>query len=259
MKTSALRVLALSILVAGTSSGCNGGQQTAPTPSLSASRETAPLTSPPNSPSASATSSATPTPTTTSSQGTLAPAAEWKSFTDSSKSITFDAPAQWTTEEGIRNTEKGKSIRVLDESGIPVAILLTELSGFGGACGPGSMLPYHVLVSIPMELPTTQEGAQAIQPHFVFRVRSVEGKLYGSYGITDVVGGTDGTACMIYNLVSASPTNGYMFGDSPQILTSDFEGIPPKVFSSLEEANAYVAGERFLKIQRMITSLRISF
>lgn len=260
MKTSALRVLALSILVAGTSSGCTDGQQTAPTPSLSPSGETAPPAStPPSSPSASATRTATPTPTTTPSQETPASGAEWKSFTDSSKTITFDVPARWTTKEDIRATDKGKSLRVLDESGIPVAMLQTELSGFGGACGPGSMVPYHVLVSIPMDLPSMQEGAHAIQPRFVFRVQSVQGKFYGSYGITDSMAGTDGTACMIYNLVSASPTNSYMFGDSLQIMTSDYAGIPNKVFSSLEEARTYVAGERFLKIQKMITSLRISF
>jgi hypothetical protein len=138
-------------------------------------------------------------------------------------------------------------------------MLQTEISGLGGACGPGSMVPYHVLVSIPMDLPSTQEGAHAIQPRFVFRVQSVQGKFYGSYGITDSIAGTDGTACMIYNLVSASPTNAYMFGDSLGIITSDYAGIPHKVFSSLEEAKSYVTGEQFLQIQKMITSLRISF
>jgi hypothetical protein len=260
MKTTVLRVLALSVLVAGTSSGCSEGQQPAPAPSLSAPGETAPPAStPPSSPSASATRTEASTPPTTSSQEALAPAAEWKSFTDSSKTITFDVPASWTTREDTRDSDKGKSIRVLDESGIPVAMLQTELSGFGGACGPDSMVPYHVLVSISMDLPSTQAGAHAIPPRFVFRVQAVQGKFYGSYGITDSMAGTDGTACMIYNLVSASPANSYMFGDSLQILTSDSAGIPPKVFSSLEEANRYVAGERFLQIQKMITSLRIVF
>lgn len=36
-----------------------------------------------------------------------------------------------------------KSILILDASGVPVAGLETELSGFGGACGLGWQLPYH--------------------------------------------------------------------------------------------------------------------
>ncbi|MDE8668401.1 hypothetical protein PY310_07365 [Pseudarthrobacter sp. H3Y2-7] len=176
--------------------------------------------------------------------------------------MSFDIPAVWHATADVASG-RGIDIRVRDASGQVVAVLATGISGLGGACqGPG--FHYDVLDSVAMNIPTggAAQPAGFVSPRFVFRVLAKDGKLYGSYGITDHSAGIDHIAgCSIYNLVTSPSGDDYMFGDSMEFSSGESTamGPGPKVFASLAEAGQYMAGAQYQQIKKMITSLHISF
>jgi hypothetical protein len=94
----------------------------------------------------------------------------------------------------------------------------------------------------------------------VFRV--IQGyRYFGSYGITNVVGGADGQACELRNILRGPAGKGdYSFGDvvSVRAFAPDEKVAPAKAFDTLGEAARYAnEGTEFANVQRMLMSLKI--
>ena len=106
----------------------------------------------------------------------------------------------------------------------------------------------------------TRGGEGTIDPHVVFRV--IQGyKYFGSYGITNVVGGAGGKSCALQNVVRGPAGKGdYSFGDLTVLkaLAPDQKVAPAKAFDTLDQAAKYVnEGSEFANVQRMLMSLKI--
>ena len=91
------------------------------------------------------------------------------------------APAQGTLPGALK-------IEVKDADGGYLATLQTGLQPqSAAACADDAAKPYVVVSSVPVDLPH-RGGEGTIDPRVVFRV--IQGyKYFGSYGITNVVGG----------------------------------------------------------------------
>lgn len=183
-------------------------------------------------------------------------AAQWKTYTDPGRNVSFELPADWITQ--LVPGKAGKSLRVdvRDTSGDVVATLQTHISGLGGACQPKTARPYTVLASIPLQIPSSNKSAAAVAPRFVYRVIQGGTQFYASYGITDQAAGADGKACLVYNTVQSDKLGIYMFGDVLQF-TSALDGSAGlRAFATIADAQAYMRTSDYLNIQRMVTSLR---
>jgi hypothetical protein len=151
-------------------------------------------------------------------------------------------------------------IEVTDADGGYLATLQTgRQPGPAAACADDAAKPYVVVSSVPVELPH-RGGEGTIDPRVVFRV--IQGyKFFGSYGITNVVGGTDGKSCALQNLVRGPDGKGdYAFGDLMELraFATDQKVAPAKAFDTLAEAAAYVnESPEFANVQRMLMSLEI--
>ncbi|WP_434613011.1 hypothetical protein [Arthrobacter sp. A5] len=261
---------ALAVLLAAGLSGCaNGGtaRGSSPAPVSSAS---ASLTGPSAGPTAGAASAGGP-PSSTSASASSAdtagtdsaarPSAEptaaaWKTYTDSAHRISFEVPQDWTVQQLADGPSAGaKNIAVKDADGGQVATLATGMTGLGGACGGLPLRPYTVLASVPVNIPSGADDAQAVPPRFVYRLLQGSTKFYASYGITDHSAGADGQACLIYNTVSGPGLGNYMFGDVLQFSSTGSPGID--TFDTIAEAEKHMLSSRFQNVRRMITSLKI--
>jgi len=94
----------------------------------------------------------------------------------------------------------------------------------------------------------------------VFRV--IQGyKYFGSYGITNLVGGTGGRSCGLQNVVHGPAGRGdYSFADLTVLrsLTPEQKVAPAKAFDTLDQAARYVhEAPEFSSVQRMLMSLKI--
>jgi hypothetical protein len=110
-----------------------------------------------------------------------------------------------------------------------------------------------------VELPHSG-GQGTIDPHVVFRV--MQGyRYFGSYGITNLVGGADSKACQLQNVVQGLAGKGnYSFSDvrSLKAFAPDEKVAPAKAFDTLDQAAGYVnKGAEFANVQRMLMSLKI--
>lgn len=214
-------------------------------------------------PSQGATPGATPGAT---ASGTAAPgstASAWKVFTDPAKNVSFELPQDWiaqsvTPEQG---TMPGAlKVEVKDAKGGYLATLQTGLQPQpAAACADAAAKPYVVVSSVPVELPH-RAGEGTIDPHVVFRV--IQGfKYFGSYGITNVVGGAGGKSCALQNVVRGPEGKGdYSFGDLASLtaFAPDQKVAPAKSFDTLDQAAKYVnEGSEFANVQRMLMSLKI--
>ena len=187
----------------------------------------------------------------------------WKVFTDPAKSISFELPQEWiaqsvTPEQGT--LPGALKIEVKDARGGYLATLRTGLPpGPAPACAADALKPYVVVSSVPVELPHAG-GDGTIDPRVVFRV--IQGyKYFGSYGITNVVGGGNGTSCALQNLVRGPEGKGdYSFADLTELraYAPDQKVAPAKAFDTLDQAARYVNdGAEFANVQRMLLSLEI--
>ncbi|MGO4493301.1 hypothetical protein AB4Y86_14590, partial [Arthrobacter sp. 2YAF22_2] len=192
-----------------------------------------------------------------------ATAAAWKTFTDPGKSVSFDLPQDWIAQSvtPAQGTLPGAlRIEVKDAEGRYLAALQTGLTPQpAGACAADAAKPYVVVSSVPVELPH-RGGDGTIDPHVVFRV--IQGyKYFGSYGITNVVGGAAGKSCALQNLVRGPEGKGdYSFGDLAELkaFAADQKVAPAKAFDTLAQADKYVNdGSEFANVQRMLMSLKI--
>jgi hypothetical protein len=203
---------------------------------------------------------------TISGGGSPAPgstASAWKVFTDPAKSVSFELPEEWLAQSVAPDagTMPGAlKIEVKDAKGGYLATLQTGLPAQPvPACADGAARPYVVVSSVPVELPHGG-GAGTIDPHVVFRV--IQGyKYFGSYGITNIVGGPGGTSCGLQNLVRGPEGRGdYSFGDLAVLKTiaPDQKVAPAKAFDTLDQAAKYAdEGSEFANVQRMLMSLKI--
>ena len=255
------RLGAALIVVAAAMSGCSGAGKGEPAWTAGSS--------PTESTTAAGTSSAsapaaTPAPTATGeSAAPGATASAWKVFSDSAKNVSFELPQDWIAQSVTpdQGTLPGAlKIEVKDAKGGYLATLQTGLpSPSAAACAEAGRKPYVVVSSVPVDLPH-REGEGLISPHVVFRV--IQGyRFFGSYGITNVVGGGDGKACALQNIVRGPEGKGDVsFGDLTALKTfaTDEKVAPAKAFDTLDQAAKYVnEGSEFANVQRMLMSLKI--
>ncbi|WP_255768322.1 hypothetical protein [Pseudarthrobacter sulfonivorans] len=194
--------------------------------------------------------------------GPAATAAAWKTFTDPGRTVSFDLPEEWiaqsvTPEDGA--LPGALKIEVKKQDGTFMAALRTGLAPSEAACPDSGKKPYVVISSVPVSLPGLA-GEGTIAPHAVYRV--IQGyRYFGSYGITNIVGGADGQACELRNVVRGPAGKGdYSFGDVAVLkaFAPDEKVAPAKTFDTLGQAAKYVdESPDFANVQRMLMSLEI--
>jgi hypothetical protein len=254
-------VLLAAALLAGCSAPSTNGPGWTAQPGASGTAATA--TAP-----AEASASATAPPSAipgTSGSATAQPAATataWKTFSNPEKTVSFELPETWIAqsippEEGT--LPGAVKIEVKKPDGTFMAALRTGLPPSSADCPEGARKPYTVIASVPVEL-SAEGGEGTIPPRMVFRV--IQGyRYFGSYGITNIVGGAGGQACELRNIVRGPAGKGdYSFGDlvSLKAFAPDEKVAPAKAFDTLGQAAQY-AGESgdFANVQRMLMSLEI--
>lgn len=176
--------------------------------------------------------------------------------------MSFDLPENWIAQSVV--PEEGAlpgalKIEVKKPDGTFMAALRTGLPPSSADCPEDARRPYTVISSVPVELPAGG-GEGTIPPRVVFRV--IQGyKYFGSYGITNLLGGPDGQACELRNVVRGPARTGdYSFGDlvSVKAFAPDEKVAPAKAFDTLGQAAEYAGeGEDFANVQRMLMSLEI--
>jgi hypothetical protein len=209
-------------------------------------------------------STASPTPGPGGSPAPGATALAWKSYSDPAKRVSFDLPREWIAQSvppDQGSLPGALKIEVKDSEGRYLATLHTGLQPASPApCADDAARPYVVINSVPLDVPHS-DGEGTISPRAVFRV--IQGyKFFGSYGITNMVGGSDGKACQLRNLVQGPAGKGnYYFGDLPGVraFAVDEKVAPAKSFDTLDEASKYVnESAEFANVQRMLLSLKIN-
>ena len=263
-----LRIAAALALTAAALAGCSSDGKgtpawTAGSPGGSSTADPSAGATSPGAPGASASASGAASGTASAGASAGATAAAWKTFTDPGKTVSFDLPQEWIAQSvaPAQGTLPGAlKIEVKDAEGRYLATLQTGLPAqAAGACAAEAAKPYVVVSSVPVELPH-RGGEGTIDPHVVFRV--IQGyKYFGSYGITNVVGGAEGKSCALQNVVRGPEGKGdYSFGDLAELkaFAPDQKVAPAKSFDTLAQADAYVnAGSEFANVQRMLMSLKI--
>ncbi|WP_249335869.1 hypothetical protein [Sinomonas gamaensis] len=207
--------------------------------------------------SASASAVGTPSPGATS--------AEWKTYTDPGKTVSFDLPASWIVQSqpaAPGSASGALHVDVRKPDGTFVAALQTGLSlPSQQPCDPAQAKPYTVLNSLPVDLPFV-DGPTAISPRFVYRV--LQGyKYFGSFGLVGVATvAQDGKACRLDNVVPGpAGIGGYSFSDVLEVtpLAPEAKVAPLSSFDNLAQASAYVRNSGdFADAQRMIMSLKFT-
>ncbi|WP_395404529.1 hypothetical protein ACHMXB_08835 [Arthrobacter sp. UC242_113] len=249
-------IAAAMLLTAGLMAGCSSDGKGAPV-----------WTAEPGTTPATGAASGSASPTASASAGASATAgataAAWKVFTDPAKTVSFELPQDWIAQsvEPDKGTLPGAvKIEVKDADGTYLATLQTGLPEAAAAtCAGTARKSYVVVSSVPVELPHSG-GQGTIDPHVVFRV--IQGyRYFGSYGITNLVGGADSKACQLQNVVQGLAGKGnYSFSDvrSLKAFAPDEKVAPAKVFDTLDQAASYVnEGSEFANVQRMLMSLKI--
>ena len=255
IRSAALRTGAALAVAAAALSGCSSDGKGAPVWTAGSSTADS-ATSAPAPPPARRRPSALPPPRD------RVPSA-WKVFTDPAKTVSFEVPQDWIVQSVAADSGAlpgALKIVVKDAKGTYLATLQTGLPPQpAAACADGAARDYVVVSSVPVDLPH-RGGEGTIDPHVVFRV--IQGyKYFGSYGITNVVGGAGGKACALQNVVRGPDGKGdYSFGDLPVLkpLAPDQKVAPAKAFDTLDQAAKYVnEGSEFADVQRMLMSLKI--
>ena len=253
IRGTALRTGAALAVAAAALSGCGSDGKGAPVWTAGSSTADSATSAP--------SSGSTPTVSASAAPGSSASA--WKVFTDPAKTVSFEVPQGWIVQSVAADSGAlpgALKIVVKDAKGAYLATLQTGLPPQpAAACADGAARDYVVVSSVPVDLPH-RGGEGTIDPHVVFRV--IQGyKYFGSYGITNVVGGAGGKACALQNVVRGPDGKGdYSFGDLPVLkpLAPDQKVAPAKAFDTLDQAAKYVnEGSEFADVQRMLMSLKI--
>ncbi|MFF1251370.1 hypothetical protein ACFVYC_02575 [Pseudarthrobacter sp. NPDC058329] len=255
-------LLSCTLLVAGALlAGCSTAESKGPGWTAQPDSRGAEATVPASAAASASTSTAGGATATTAPQA-VATAAAWKSFSDPGRTVSFDLPEDWIAQTVApdEGTLPGAlKIEVKKPDGTFMAALRTGLPPSFAECPDASKRPYTVVSSVPVEL-SAAGGEGTIPPRVVFRV--IQGyRYFGSYGITNVVGGGDGQACELRNVVRGPAGKGdYSFGDvvSVRAFAPDEKVAPAKAFDTLDQAARYASeGTEFANVQRMLMSLEI--
>lgn len=263
-----LRITAALALTAGALAGCSSEGKGAPGwtaggPSGSSTAAPSAGGSSAASPGGSVTGTASAGASATAGATAGATAAAWKTYSDPGKNVSFELPQEWIAQSvtPAQGTLPGAlKIEVKDPDGRYLATLQTGLRPQpAAACKAKAAKQYVVVSSVPVEL-AHLDGEGTIDPHVVFRV--IQGyKYFGSYGITNVVGGAGGKSCALRNVVRGPEGKGdYSFGDLVELkaFAPDQRVAPAKSFDTLGQADKYVnEGSEFANVQRMLMSLKI--
>ncbi|UEL30446.1 hypothetical protein [Pseudarthrobacter sp. L1SW] len=250
-------VLLAGVLLAGCSTPSNSG------PGWTAQPGGPGTTAAPTAPaSAAATADATPGATASATSSPVATASAWKTFSDPAKTVSFELPQEWIAqavapEEGA--LPGALKVEVKKPDGTFMAALRTGLPPSSADCPQDARRPYTVISSVPADL-TAEGGDGTIPPRVVFRV--IQGyRYFGSYGVTNLVGGADGHACELRNIIRGPAGKGdYSFGDlvAVRAFAPDEKVAPAKAFDTLDQAAKYVdESSDFANVQRMLMSLEI--
>jgi len=260
-KVAGVLAVAAAAVMAGVLLTVNlGPLASASSPATTATAVPAPVASASTLATSAPTPSAIPStdPTAATAVPSVPPADAWLNYTSADGKVSFDHPADWKVLPRPVNPEyPAVALDVQDGTGKNIASLHYGASGgIGGACAVP--VPYEVLDSEVLALPYNAAAADVIPPRFAYRVLIEPDKVTGSYGITSSAAGKDGKACMFYNVVSGpaeSPL--YSFADNFQVSAGDAQSANSRVFSSLDEARAYMLTPEYTRAKRMITSLQI--
>ena len=254
-------VLVAGALLAGCSTPSNNGPGWTAEPGGpgTAAASTAPAEA---SASATASGSAKPGATESATAGPVATASAWKTFSDPAKSVSFELPQEWIAqsvapEEGA--LPGALKVEVKKPDGTFMAALRTGLPPSSAECPQDARRPYTVISSVPSDM-KAEGGEGTIPPRVVFRV--IQGyRYFGSYGVTNLVGGADGQACELRNVIRGPAGKGdYSFGDlvAVRAFAPDEKVAPAKAFDTLGQAAQYVGDSSdFANVQRMLMSLEI--
>ncbi|MCF3141013.1 hypothetical protein LRQ04_17325 [Paenarthrobacter sp. AR 02] len=271
MRPVAAAVLACGVLLAGAAcSADNKGPQVSPTISSKPNSSESGTATPES--TTTAAESASSSPSVSAGQGEspsagaspVATALSWKTFSDPAKTVSFELPEDWIAQSLTPEADSlpgAVKVEVKDGAGKYIATLQTGLPAQApSACPAGQSRPYVVISSVPLDLPHS-EGPETIDPRVVFRV--IQGyKFFGSYGVTNVVAGSDGQSCELRNRVQGPAGKGdYSFADVPAIhaYAADEKVAPAKAFDTLDLAAKYaVHGSDFANVQRMLLSLKVN-
>jgi hypothetical protein len=256
--------LAAALVLAGClgQQGSPPGWTAQPDPTVQPDTSEQPDTSGTSSPAAGPTQAGAGGASTSATPQAAATASAWKTFSDPGKTVSFELPQDWIAqsvapEEGT--LPGALKIEVKKPDGTYIAALRTGLPPSSSECPEGSRRAYTVISSVPVDV-SVQGGEGTIPPRVVFRV--IQGyRYFGSYGITNVVGGADNQACELRNVVRGPAGKGdWSFGDlvSLKAFAPDEKVAPAKAFDTLGQAAEY-AGEssEFANVQRMLMSLEI--
>ena len=185
--------------------------------------------------------------------------AGWSTYSSSGGKVSFDHPGTWSVVPNGSAFPDMVNVSVKDQAGTLMATLTYGgAGGLGGACRQDPV-PYTVLDFATVDVPYNPQIPDSVTPRFAFRAMPDGGGVTASYGLTSTVGGQDGKACMIYNVVNGPPSSSiYMFASAVQMSLGDFERGGALTFAGMDEARAYMGTPGYAAAKRMIMSLRIS-
>ncbi|WP_104178961.1 hypothetical protein [Arthrobacter sp. B0490] len=187
----------------------------------------------------------------------------WKVFTDPGRLVSFELPEAWVVQplEPAVGTYAPGSLHyaVRTPEGTTAAELHTGILTPEVSCPEQQRTPYYVIGSEPLPLTGEAPATTDIEPRFV--VRLITGfRFFGSYGITDTVGGADRLACSLPNTVQGSDALGrFSFGDLEVLVPKAPAETGPQTvsFGTIGEAEAYYATPEFATVREMILSVRV--
>lgn len=187
----------------------------------------------------------------------------WKVFTDQGRLLSFELPEKWV----VQLTEPGPGVyapeslhyAVRTTEGVTIAELHTGIETPEAPCPEANLTPYHVISSEPLDLTREAPASAELEPRVVIRI--IAGfRFFGSYGITDRLGGADGLACTLSNTVDAGDALGRVsFGEVEVLAPRTPENTGPQnvTFGTIGEAQKHYDTPGFATIREMLGSLRI--
>jgi hypothetical protein len=180
------------------------------------------------------------------------PAASQRFVSEDGKA-SFVLPAGWTAKDVPVGTPDypGSGITVSDESGKPVASFQhSAADGLGGACTAGA---YKITELDSGASSLTAPWAVERGVRYSYRVmdQTSLGKGFSyQLGLVDKDSGSDKDSCLMYTVVTGTPTGILSFADRA------VQDPAEPTFASMAEAKAYVETPEYKKLKAMIQSLQ---
>jgi hypothetical protein len=177
--------------------------------------------------------------------------------TGSGREVSFNYPAQWRvdTVSGPSSLD-GLHRTVTNAAGEEVAVLTLGQPTFGDGCV--NRAPYTVIDSQQMPgLPSVPAVNSHGTPRFVFVALNSEiehgGPVHAGIAVTNLVAGSEGTACLLDLAVSGPPDLSYYSFTLRRPLGGPAQGLYQ--FNTMDEARAYTNSNEYRQLKAMLTSL----